>query len=417
MLEIKNLSFSYNAKDFIFKDLNFSCSNGCFALTGPNGSGKTTLIRIISRLAVPLYGGLVDGDIIFNGKKDFIPSVVLQNNDSQILCETAYDEVSFFSLNRNFIFKNPSDFFKHWNIEKIKDIRTDFLSYGEKQKYAISLCLSFSNRANLILMDEPLAFLDENNINSFREILKDLKKNNTVLIFGHRFDEISSVIDDYFVIKDKKISKLDSFTYHKKLILKNDTFSNSIFIKADNIVSKFIRKKINFEIRKGEMKIIYGPNGSGKTTFVKIISGMINEFDGQIYVEDIKTSRKELLKNIFPILANPDTQIIARKISDIFKNSNSKWIDLIKKLGLYEKRDYYISHLSYGEKQKFLIAYAVASDKKMIIIDEPFLSFDINTEYAVFNLIKDYLTKGGVVLFSTHRKDIFNIVDCDIIEL
>lgn len=419
MLEIKNLYFYYIKENLIFENLNFSCPNGCFAITGPNGSGKTTLIRVISKVSDALYGGKTEGEIKFDGSANFTPSVVLQNNDSNIFCETAFEEVSFFCLNKNFIFKNPSDFFKHWGMENIKDIRTDRLSYGQKQKYSISLALSFSNRANLVLMDEPLAFLDADNINLFKKTLCELKQNNTVLIFGHRFEELSDLIDGYLLLKDGKISEIKPQKKEKAVFIENKSFlSEKETIKLEKITHKNMRKKLDFILKKGEIKIVYGPNGSGKTTLCKIISGIVEDFDGDIYLNGLKANKNKLLKNVFPILANPDTQIISRKISDIFNNFRQNETEVIlKKLNLYLKKDYYVSHLSYGEKQKFLIAYGVLSNKDSILIDEPFLSFDKESEHSVFEVLSDYLKSGGSVLFFTHRKDICEFMDCDIIEL
>ncbi|MEW6013105.1 MAG: ATP-binding cassette domain-containing protein [Elusimicrobiota bacterium] len=419
MLEIKNLSFFYIRENLIFDNLNFSCPKGCFAVTGPNGSGKTTLIRVISKVSDALYGGKTEGEIKFDGSSNFTPSVVLQNNDSNLFCETAFEEVSFFCLNKNFVFKNPSDFFKHWGLENIKDIRTDKLSYGQKQKYSISLALSFSNRANLVLMDEPLAFLDADNIDSFKKTLSELKKNNTVLIFGHRFEELSDLIDGYFLLKSGKISEIEPQKKEKAVFIESKSdLSERESIKLEKITHKNMRKKVDFTLRKGEIKIVYGPNGSGKTTLCKIISGILGDFDGEIYLNGLKADKNRLLKRVFPVLANPDTQIISRKISDIFNNFNKKETEeMFRKLNLYFKKDYYVSHLSYGEKQKFLISYGVLSKKDLILIDEPFLSFDKESERSVFEVLSDYLKSGGSVLFFTHRKDISEVIDCDIIEL
>lgn len=419
MLEIKNLSFSYDKKDYVIRDLNFNVDKGCFGITGPNGSGKTTLIRVISGVGESLYGGKKIGEVIFESKSDFIPSVVLQNNDSNIFCETAKEEVEFFVLNKNFIFRNSSDFFKHWGLEVIKDIKTDKLSYGQKQKYSISLALSFSNRANLILMDEPLAFLDIDNINYFKKILFELKKNNTILIFGHRFEEIGDLIDRYYILNEGKIFESKPFPRSDSVLIKNKYNSNGQkFLRLNNITHRHIGKKIDLELKNGEIKIIYGNNGCGKTTLCKIISGMVNDYEGEIYLKGDKADSKKLLKNGFPILANPDTQIISRKISDIFKYFNETSVkEILVKLNLYKKKDYYVSHLSYGEKQKFLIAYAVLSKKDLILIDEPFLSFDMESERLIFDVLADYIISGGSVLFFTHRKDIMRMIDCDIIEL
>ncbi|MEF3279681.1 MAG: ATP-binding cassette domain-containing protein [Elusimicrobiota bacterium] len=417
MLEIKNLSFSYNKKDFIFKDLNLSLEKGLYVITGPNGSGKTTLVRIITRMAELLYQGKIEGRISLNGKENFKPYVVLQNNDASLFYETLVDEISFLSLNKDFIFKDPLEFFKRWNLEKIKDIRSDFLSYGQKQIYSIAVSLSFKDRDNLIIMDEPIAFLDELNIAYFRDLISELKKENVILLFGHRFLEISDIVDGFFNISGGKIEKIPKITYQRKKLISANHDRKDIILKISSLTHNFIKNKVDFEIKKFDMKVVYGINGSGKTTLAKILSGIVRDFKGYLYIEEKHADSRFLLENVYPVFANPDTQIISRRISNIFENFCEKANSILKKLCLLEKKDYFISHLSYGEKQKFLIAYAILKNKKIILVDEPFISFDYESEKAIFEILKDYIEEGGSVIFFTHRKDILDLVDCDIIEL
>jgi ABC-type multidrug transport system ATPase subunit len=117
-------------------------------------------------------------------------------------------------------------------------------------------------------------------------------------------------------------------------------------------------------------------------------------------------------------MSKPDVEIMARRISDMINGYKS---DVLKKymdgLGIYEKLASYASHLSYGEKQKFLMVSAILSNKKLIIIDEPLLSFDIASEKAIFLLIREYLKNGGSVIVITHRKDIIKSISCDVIEI
>jgi energy-coupling factor transport system ATP-binding protein len=418
-MEIKNLSFSYDGINNIFYDASLSLKKGCYAVTGSNGSGKTTLVRIISGVAVDLYKGKLSGEISIDDEPLKKPVVIPQELDSSLLAETAYDEVSFFSLNKNFMFKNPDEFFKIWGLDEIKNKKTDRLSSGEKQRYIISVNLSFSNRAALVIMDEPLAFLDDNNLNLLIERVGELKKNFTVLIVGHRFDEMNEVIDGYFEIRDKRIEPFVHKKYQSEVFIKGNDFKQEKNIVAvKNLSHRFLKKSIDFELKSGEIKVLYGPNGSGKTTVTRILAGMIDDYEGDIYFCDRKADRSLLYKNVFPVMSNPDVEIMARRISDMFNGYKS---DVLKKymegLKIYEKLGSYASHLSYGEKQKFLMVNAILSDKKLIIVDEPFLSFDIASEKAIFLLMREYLKNGGSVIVITHRRDIINSISCDVIEI
>lgn len=415
MLEIKNLKFSYKTGDLIFDNVNLRLEKGCHFISGPNGCGKTTLMRILSNVVYNIYRCDISGEIYLNGKKDFNPVVVLQNLDSNILYDSAYDEVKFFSFSPSFTFKNPDDFFNYWNINNFKMKNTAKLSYGEKQRYLIAIALSFINKDKMICLDEPFAFLDDENVSYIKDLIKKLKKDSLILLFGHNISEVNDIVDFFWVIKNKKIVPMETNSLYSKLSkLLGSKRSQDIVLKCESVSHNYIRKKVSFEIRKGELKVLYAPNGSGKTTLVKILSGMINDYSGNIYINGKKADSFLLLKSVFCVLSNPDTQIIARTIRDFFEDDKF-YINLLKKIGLDLKLNYYISHLSYGEKQKLLILYSLFKKKDLIIIDEPFMSFDCETETSILEFIEDYLKNGGSVIISTPKKNFFR--GCDIIEL
>jgi ABC-type multidrug transport system ATPase subunit len=178
-----------------------------------------------------------------------------------------------------------------------------------------------------------------------------------------------------------------------------------------------LKRTLDFELKSGEIKVLYGPNGCGKTTVTRILSGMIDDYCGDIFFCDRKADRSLLYKNIFPVMSNPDVEIMARKMSDMFGYQSDVLKKYMENLGIYEKLGSYASHLSYGEKQKFLIVSAILSNKKLIIIDEPLLSFDIASEKAIFLLLREYLKNGGSVIVITHRRDIIKSISCDVIEI
>jgi len=417
MLEIKNLRFSYKSGDLIFDGADLKIDKGCYFIGGANGSGKTTLIRILTKLAQNLYKCEMSGEIYLNGKKDFKPVVVSQNIDSCVLYDTAYEEIRFFSLNSDFIFRNPDDFFKSWKLEDFKTKNTNKLSYGEKQKYLISVALSFLNRDNIICLDEPFAFLDDENVLYIKNLIKKLKNEFIVLFFGHNQDEVFDIADSFFVIKNKKIIPLDykdtKIEIKKSFKYKN---RNNTVLKCEGISHNYMRKKISFEIKSGELKVLYAPNGSGKTTLVKILSGICEDYSGSLYLKGSKANRSALLESVFCVLSNPDAQLIARTVREFLGNDNF-YLELLKRVGLESKMDCYISHLSYGEKQKLLILYSIFKKKDLIIIDEPFMSFDYETEVSILNLIDEYLKNEGSVIISTPKRNFFDYLDCDIIDL
>ena len=181
---------------------------------------------------------------------------------------------------------------------------------------------------------------------------------------------------------------------------------------------------ISFEIQKGEIFGYIGPNGAGKTTTIKILVGLIQEFEGDVIVfgKNISLKRKDLYNIIgyhpqeagFQEWRTIDHAYktygrLSGLNSDHLENRIQEVLDLV---GLSEKRFKKIIHLSGGMFQKLRLGQALLHNPEILVLDEPLSGLDPASRYQFKKVIKTLAKKGITILFSSHiLNDVQDIAD------
>jgi len=194
-------------------------------------------------------------------------------------------------------------------------------------------------------------------------------------------------------------------------------------IKVKNLKKQFgnnvVLKDISVAIEKGEVISVIGPSGSGKSTFLRCINGL-EEFDGgHILVDNEDMADKNLnidkLRekigmvfqsfNLFPHLTVLENIILApvtlKKMSK--EEAKVKAKELLKKVGLEEKANFYPSSLSGGQKQRVAIARALAMNPEAILFDEPTSALDPEMVGEVLQVMKSLAKDGMTMVVVTHE--------------
>ena len=194
-------------------------------------------------------------------------------------------------------------------------------------------------------------------------------------------------------------------------------------IKVKNLKKQFgnnvVLKDISVTIEKGEVVSVIGPSGSGKSTFLRCINGL-EEFDGgHIFVDNEDMADKNLnidkLRekigmvfqsfNLFPHLTVLENIILAPvTLKKMHKEeAKIKAKELLKKVGLQEKADFYPSSLSGGQKQRVAIARALAMNPEAILFDEPTSALDPEMVGEVLQVMKSLAKDGMTMVVVTHE--------------
>ena len=166
---------------------------------------------------------------------------------------------------------------------------------------------------------------------------------------------------------------------------------------------------INMEINEGEFVAIIGENGSGKSSLIKCILGLNKIQKGKIVVNDRIGYLPQLteIQNSFPATIEEIvlSGTIPANANKIFytKEDKKKAEESMKKLNLYDMRKKCFDELSGGQRQRVLIARALCSTDKIIILDEPVNSLDSKVVTGVYDILNDlYKNKGITIVMVSH---------------
>lgn len=172
----------------------------------------------------------------------------------------------------------------------------------------------------------------------------------------------------------------------------------------------------NFSIEKGELVVIVGPSGAGKTTTLNILGGMDTATSGSVTIdgkEVTKLKNKELIKyrrddigfvfQFYNLVQNLTAKENVELATQICKDSLDP-VEVLEKVGLKDRMNNFPSQLSGGEQQRVAIARAIAKNPKLLLCDEPTGALDYNTGKAILKLLQETCRKNGVtVVIITHN--------------
>lgn len=194
-------------------------------------------------------------------------------------------------------------------------------------------------------------------------------------------------------------------------------------IKIENLHKKFhqleVLKGIDVNVEKGEIIAIIGPSGSGKSTFLRCINRLEEPTYGKIFIDgenilDKKTDINKIREkvgmvfqhfNLFPHKTVMENIILApMKLKGYSKeDAERKALELLKKVGLVEKKDTYPNKLSGGQKQRIAIARALAMEPEVMLFDEPTSALDPEMIKEVLDVMIDLAKEGMTMLIVTHE--------------
>ncbi|MDB3888926.1 ABC transporter ATP-binding protein [Candidatus Pelagibacter sp.] len=171
-------------------------------------------------------------------------------------------------------------------------------------------------------------------------------------------------------------------------------------------------KKINLNIKKGEILAMLGPNGAGKTTLISIICGIVKSTSGKITVDDfdiIKDYRETRSRigmvpqelNLESFETVFDTVSYSRGLYG--KSPKPEHIEkILKDLSLWDKKDQRLRQLSGGMKRRVLIAKALSHEPKILFLDEPTAGVDVELRRDMWKVVDELRKTGVTIILTTH---------------
>ena len=186
----------------------------------------------------------------------------------------------------------------------------------------------------------------------------------------------------------------------------------------------YANDQVNFEIEKGELSVILGSSGAGKSTVLNILGGMDTNDEGEVIIDEEKISNfsnKELITyrryavgfvfQFYNLVNNLTALENIELASEIVENAlDAK--EVLKSVGLEHRLHNFPSQLSGGEQQRVAIARAIAKNPKILLCDEPTGALDYHTGKQILKILQDMARKEGkTVIIVTHNAAIAPIAN------
>ena len=438
MYKLQKFSYSFkkdvsSKKIFLEEALEFN-KNELIAIVGPSGGGKSTLLKILKGIIPEYSSGVLEGVVTFHGKplnglnfQDNLKKILylFQNPFSQLIYPTPEEEFLFSMENFNFTHHEMNaSVDKFEEIFKLKNVwgkKNSQLSNGECQKLVLASLLAIN--PEVLLLDEPTAFLDPEARADFYSFLNTIKGDRLVIIVDHHIEEIKDIVSRVIEVSiDGKISSRQNLKFED--IKTQECFSlkeilipkfNDLHLKMNNLSFSYQKKtplldNLNAHFKMGEIVAIKGKNGVGKSSVFKLMSGILNPVSGNVSLDMEKKQfiNKKIFSKVGFIFQNPESHFfydtIAEELKQSFKHITSSDLkeEILKRFFHdidLEKSPFLLSE---GEKRRLSILMTVFLGKSILLYDEPTFGQDQKSIKEISLLMKELKKLGIIQLFISH---------------
>lgn len=430
------------------------------ALVGENGAGKSTVVKILTGIYQP-NGGTIEVDgapVRFATAQDAGTVGVTAIHQETVL----FDELSV--AENIFLGHAPRgrlgliDTVK--TVEKAREIlegvgasidpRTKLKDLGIANKHLVAIARALSIEARVVIMDEPTAALSQKEIEELYELVGELKAQGKAILFiSHKFDEIFRVADNYTVFRDGALvgsGSIGNVTEADlvKMMVGRDV--SQIFPKREHNIGEDVLvvegyehptefADIGFTLRRGEILGFYGLVGAGRSEFMQALFGITRPSDGAVRIDGkaavIRSPADAVNLGIVyvpedrgkqgAITALPIFQNVS--LPSLRRTSRNGFLKLAEEFRLareYTERlelraaslDTNVGNLSGGNQQKVVIAKWLATQPKVIILDEPTKGIDIGSKAAVHEFMAELAAQGlAVIMVSSEIPEVLGMSD------
>lgn len=434
----------YVENERILEDIASSVGSGEITIiTGPSGSGKTTLLLTLTGVLTNLLNGWVRGKVLLNNidplhhdgfmKVPIIIGAVLQDPDKQIAMPTPLDEVLFLLENLGYEEEEAERLaftvLKRYGLEDKAYEHVELLSGGQKRR--LTFASAVAHDPQILFLDEPTASVDPWGIKQIREFIVDAKKKNrTIIVIEHKLKYFIDLADKILLlskgrltqqysideITDEVLNQLEKMGVDAKSprIIYSSRGVGRTVLKTRGLTVGYSRHKpliedIDLELHEGEIAVIVGPNGSGKTALLKTLLGAIPALDGDIYYlgEKLVYRKNKLFKGIFYVPQQPDYLFIEstleREVMELVKKTDMDSRSVAGKIPWYNRLKHRSPYsLSHGQRRWLSIIIAWAYKSKVLLLDEPTTGLDYYLFKKLKALINDLRNEGLSFIISTH---------------
>ncbi len=455
MLELQHISKHYPGVKALDK-VSLSIKEGeVHAICGENGAGKSTLMNIISGSVIPNEGKIwLKGQELRckNPKEAYEKGIAIVHQERSLIDSLSIAENVFAGraprnkwglIQRKKLYSQTQKLLQELGLTSLSPTRlVATLSPAQKQMVEIAKALSVN--PDVLILDEPTSSVGEKETQLLFDILRDLKQKGKAIIYiSHRMAEIFQIADTITVLKDGQhqgtfpAHELNQSALIKLMVGRELTTSQfpsyrqkEVMLEVEGLSGEGFND-ISFQISKGEIFGWAGLVGAGRTELAMAIFGATPFMLGKLCLDGLQyqfhhpreaveagiayvpEERKSLgvflensiLENIQavqlkqPFWMSPDTKTQATTLQ---KKLQIKTPSLSQKVGL----------LSGGNQQKVLLAKWLATQPRLLIVDEPTHGIDVGAKAEIYQILKELAEEGlSIMLISSELPELLLMAD------
>jgi len=438
------------------------------AIVGENGAGKSTLMKILSGV-YPDYEGRIylegeevrfqnpreaekQGIAIIHQELNLVPNLSVAEN---IYLGREYRNLFGF-IDYSRMYKESTAILEQLDLDVPPETLVSKLRVGQQQVVEIAKALSLN--AKIIIMDEPTSAISKQEVRLLFDLIESLQEDGVTIIYiSHKLDELFEIADRVIILRDGKFIHSDSIENlnHEEIVqsmVGRDVESFFVKEEADR-AGEVLRvtglrlehpvrsdiyqvNDVDFSLSKGEVLGIFGLMGAGRTELLETIFGVhTGRASGEIQVEgetvSIGSPSEAIQAGI--ALVPEDRQleglVLNRSVAENVSLANIGVIERQGILNAQAEREMVEEHvrqlniktpnihqqaeyLSGGNQQKVVIAKWLATNPKILMLDEPTRGIDVNGKNEIYKLISELANAGlGIIMVSSELPEILAIAD------
>ncbi len=430
------------------------------ALIGENGAGKSTLVKILTGIYHPNEGEiLVDGKpITFSTAQSAVDAGVTAIHQETVLFDELTVGENIFlghaprtrlkTIDWRAINTRAAELLRQLESEINPTSRLRDLSIAQRHLVAIARALSVE--ARIVIMDEPTAALSRKEIDDLFRIVEGLKRQGKAILFiSHKFDELYEIAENFVVFRDGRAvghGRLKETPQNDIVKMMVGREVKDVFPKTDIVLGPTILSvkgyshptefhDISFHLRQGEILGLYGLIGAGRSELCQSLFGVTIPTSGTLRLADdeitIRSTRDAIRAGIVYVpeergrhgLALPMPIYQNISLPSLSRTSRAGFLQSANELALarhYSERldlraaalSVPVGTLSGGNQQKVVIGKWLATQPKVIILDEPTKGIDIGSKAAVHGFIGELAAAGlSIIMVSSELPEILGMSD------
>lgn len=429
------------------------------ALLGENGAGKSTLLKALAGVHK-----LDSGSVTLNGKT-FEQGSTRSSREQGIA--VIYQEPSLFpdlTLAENVFVgrqlqkgktvdwaameKESKQLFEQLGVKLDPSIRARGLSIADQQ--IVEIAKALSTQANVIVMDEPTAALSSKEVDRLFKVARNLEAQGCAVVFvSHRLDEVFALCSRITVMRDgatvgtdlaknlneAKVIKLMVGREISELFPKLDAKIGEVVLKVENLGLDGQFADINFEVRAGEIVGLAGLVGAGRSEVVRAIFGVDKYDKGSVTLNGktlkpgnpaahmeagmalVPEDRRQQGLFMSTSIDKNSAVTMLKRLSKFFIISAKSESKLATAWGKTLQLKYAtgkdpVDRLSGGNQQKVVLAKWLATEPKLLIVDEPTRGIDVGTKSEVHRLLSQKAQEGmAIIMVSSELPEVMGMAD------